>query len=103
MKTDSISVAQKQANTRFTNEYDAAQKSAKRRCTSEYDRDHDTEKSNVKCTMIASNEGKFVTNITDTRTHRHNINIVTKNLCTEDPSAENTVLVLSLKLLIAFV
>lgn len=55
--------------------------------------------------MIASNEGKFVTNITDTRTHRHNINIVTKNLCTEDPSAENTelFLVLSLKLLIAFV
>ena len=42
MKTDSINAAQKQANTRFTNEYDAAQKQAKRRCTSEYDRDHDT-------------------------------------------------------------
>ena len=66
---------------------------------------HKKKKSSVKCTMIASNEGKFVTNITDTRTHRHNINIVTKNLCTEDPSAENTelFLVLSLKLLIAFV
>ena len=51
--------------------------------------------------MIASNEGKFVTNITDTCTHRHNM----KNLCPEDPSAENTelFLVLSLKPLIAFV
>ena len=69
MKTDSINAAQKQANTRFTNEYDAAQKQAKRRCTSEHDRDHETQKSNVTCTMTASNEGKFVTNITHTHAH----------------------------------